>query len=392
MHGITLKRLGCDVQILEQNTSNDRESQAAGIGISPKVTELLERNAIPLEGIGFPSAGIHIIGHDLSRIGGFPYQMSLTAWTVLYHRLRAYYDGFTSTKCPQVVPTSHFSPGTAIYDLGKRVTSVQPITDGQGIQVTYDSLLDKSTNSIIADLVLAADGGNSLIRQYLAPEVTRPYSGYVAWRGCVPESIVSQPTRDLLLGIMTYHPTPSHGYLVTYVIPSDSGSTAPGSRLFNILWYFPCPEDSSSYIEAMTDIHGHRHAYTVPPGRVREQVWRRQCELGTQVLPEPYAELLSNIDQPFITAISDTISPQAVYLEGRLLLVGDALALHRPHTGMSTSLAAAQATLLEKVMSDEMSLVEWERLVLQSAKENRVKSMETARLYMGIAFPDNEMS
>jgi hydroxymethylglutaryl-CoA reductase len=42
--------------------------------------------------------------------------------------------------------------------------------------------------------------------------------------------------------------------------------------------------------------------------------------------------------------------------DGKLLLVGDALAQFRPHVGSSTNQAALDALLLEKVLKGEMGL------------------------------------
>lgn len=64
--------------------------------------------------------------------------------------------------------------------------------------VTYSNTETGTSNSIEADLVIAADGGHSVIRTSLVPGISAKYVGYVTWRGAVPEKIVSEASRKLL--------------------------------------------------------------------------------------------------------------------------------------------------------------------------------------------------
>lgn len=125
----------------------------------------------------------------------------------------------------------------------------------------------------------------------------------------------------------------------------------------------------------MTDCDGHRHANMVPIGKVAEDVWAKQRTHGKSVLARPFAELLENTRQPFISAISDSIAPRASFFDGKLLLVGDAFALFRPHIALSTNQAALHCILLEKVLKGEMSLSEWEREVIQYGRKTRLLSI-----------------
>ena len=167
-----------------------------------------------------------------------------------------------------------------------------------------------------------------------------------------------------------------------YTIPGESGSLKPGERLLNLVWYCNCPEDSSEFKDARTDVDDHFHRSTLPPGKMREDVWSRQLAYGDQVLPAPYKELMSKITQPFITAISDYAAPQASFFDGKLLLVGDALALFRPHIGSSTNQCAMNCLLLERVLEGRMSLSEWERRVTTHAHVTRLWSIAWGTYYM----------
>lgn len=167
-----------------------------------------------------------------------------------------------------------------------------------------------------------------------------------------------------------------------YSIPGEGGSFEPGKRLLNFVWYCNCPENSSDFKNAMTDVDGHFHRSTLPPGKMREDVWTRQRAYGDRVLAPPFKELVNNITQPFITAISDYAAPQASYFDGKLLLVGDALSLFRPHVGSSTNQCAMNCLLLEKVLEERMSLSEWERRVTLYAHVTWLWSIAWVSYYM----------
>ena len=64
-----------------------------------------------------------------------------------------------------------------------------------------------------------------------------------------------------------------------------------------------------------------------------------------------------------VTSVTSIASPRAVFFNGKLLLVGDALAQFRPHVGSSTNQAALDALLLEKVFKGEIGLDQWEEQV-----------------------------
>lgn len=132
----------------------------------------------------------------------------------------------------------------------------------------------------------------------------------------------------------------------------------------------------------MTDVDGHLHRSTVPPGKMRADVWARQCAYGNETLAPPFKELVNKITQPFITAVSDYAAPRASYFDGKLILVGDALALFRPHVGSSTNQCAMDCLLLEQVLEGRISLSEWERRVTLHANVTRLWSIAWGTYYM----------
>lgn len=158
-----------------------------------------------------------------------------------------------------------------------------------------------------------------------------------------------------------------------YTIPGVNGSLKPGERILNLVWYCNCTEDGLTNI--LTDVNGHKHRYYLPSGKMRDEVWSQQKAVAEKTLPPPFLELINKIQQPFVAVISDTTASNASFLDGKLLLVGDALTLFRPHNALSSNQAAFDCLQLKKALQGEITLSEWEARVLRYARLNRLRAI-----------------
>jgi len=86
------------------------------------------------------------------------------------------------------------------------------------------------------------------------------------------------------------------------------------------------------------------------------------------ILPPQFAELVNLTKEPFIQTITDVLSSKALFMNNKLLLIGDAVAGFRPHPTAATSQAALHAILLDQAMRGEISWMEMERKMLNHAK------------------------
>ena len=145
--------------------------------------------------------------------------------------------------------------------------------------------------------------------------------------------------------------------------------------MLNYVWYCNYPEGSPELADLMTDNENHRHRITMPMGKMREEAWTAQKAYAQQILPAPFAELVQKTQQPFVQCITDVKTPRAHHFDGKLLFVGDALCTFRPHVGASTNQAALNALLLEKVMTGEMTLQQWEDECLDYANITSLTAM-----------------
>ena len=132
----------------------------------------------------------------------------------------------------------------------------------------------------------------------------------------------------------------------------------------------------------MTDVDGVRHRTSVPPGKVRKDIWSvqqaqaRLFYVSGKGFPPPYLEILSGIASPFVHLITDYVSPSAAFADGKVLLVGDAAALFRPHIAFSTNQAAAHALLTEKLLTGVIKdTKEWEWQILTAGSLHWMRSV-----------------
>ena len=120
------------------------------------------------------SPGLQHVDANLNVTSFRNVPMALTSWTVPYYELRANFDGLVSEYCTQLREEPG-EQGEALYDLGKRVTG---ITYGDGrVELIFDDLPTGGSECVPPDLVIAADGSNSSIRQLMLPNLKKPYAG-----------------------------------------------------------------------------------------------------------------------------------------------------------------------------------------------------------------------
>lgn len=294
----------------------------------------------------------------------------MTSWDLLYHLLRWRVEGLDSE---YVAGLTQDDRPRASYENGCTVTGIEESGDGKGVKVTYTHIERDEGQSATADLVIAADGGSSTIRSLLQPDVKRTYAGYLAWRGTVPETALSPSATETFSEKFTFYHGPGT-QILGYLIPGPGGRLGKGERLFNWVWYCNYPEGSQELEDTMTDTEGRRHPVTLPAGKAREGVWAAQKEVAARMLPPQYAEVVRQTSQPFVQAVMDNLSPANAYLNGKVLLVGDALAGFRPHTAMSTGQAAF----------DALTVGRWLRGELEGEREAYDESvMDFARVLQG---------
>ncbi|KAF3050073.1 hypothetical protein E8E11_009664 [Didymella keratinophila] len=370
--GVALKHLRKDlsIRILERNPTPLLHDQGAGVVAGHDVQEFFKKHDRTKTPLTVPSRQRLYLDRTGNIIDRENSEQHMTSWDLLYHLLRTNFDGVESDYAKPPAPEAH--EGRTTYDYGHQVTDIDfqkpevlsiKAKTSKGEDVTFD-----------ADLLIGADGPSSTIRKYIDSSVQRKYAGYVAWRGTVPETQVSQAATDVFVEKFPFFHTEGI-QILAYTIPGHNGTVEPGKRLLNWVWYVNYKEESPEHVELMTDKDGKRHHITLPPGGITESVWERQKKFASDVLPPQFAELVNKTEIPFIQAITDVVSPTAVLpKDNRVLLIGDALAGFRPHTAASTNQAALDAMeiadAIDRILEGEDRkevLKNWEKSVLDYA-------------------------
>lgn len=363
MCGIALKHAGHTVTIVEKG-DNVRQSHMAGVCLGFDAERFLERHDRIEEVFSHRCLRAQALQPDLTPKVFVNARRDITSWDTYYFRLRALFDEYTSSFYPSA-PVSSATDGKVAYEGLKEVLALDREKDTMVVTTRDRTTMDVSKTE--ADLVIGADGPDSFIRAKYRPDSRRKYVGYIAWRGTVPEKDVSESTRKIFGRSVTLNLMKRH-HLVVYMIPGIDGSLENGERYINFLWY--TNETPADLDKIMVDsVDGHRHHNIVPKGRVNEKIWAERQELAkSEPFPAPFLEVVQKIQQPFIQVITDFIAPQVAFEDGKVLLVGDAVSLYRPHTAFSGTQAAFHANSVEDYVAGKLSLQDFQERVLRYAR------------------------
>ncbi|EME79193.1 uncharacterized protein MYCFIDRAFT_167089 [Pseudocercospora fijiensis CIRAD86] len=328
--GVALKSHGYNTTILERTPTFLLENQGAGIVAGGDTIEFFrryDRTGRPVAVPSFKRLYLNQKGHVIHEEAN---RQNMTSWDLTYYLLRANYDRVDSAYLEGgKLPEARTTDGDTNY--------LCACTDGSEVE-----------DELTTNFLIAADGPSSTIRKMLCPEVERKYAGYVVIRGTVPESEATQEALDVFRERFCFYHCPGIQNL-TYTIAGENGSTEPGKRLLNFVWYTNFPEGEPEIEKLMTDKDGRRRHITIPPGKIAWDAWEMIKSRADEKLPPQMAEMAHKTKNPFVQCITDVISPKPLHMGDKVCLIGDALAGFRPHTVASTSQAAY----------DVMSLVDW---------------------------------
>ena len=105
-----------------------------------------------------------------------------------------------------------------------------------------------------------------------------------------------------------------------------------------------------------TDANGRRHGTSIPPPLIRPDVVEALKADAAASLAPPIADLLARARQPILQPIFDLESPHLV--AGRVVLIGDAAFVARPHVATGVTKAALDATCLAEALAAEKTIDE----------------------------------
>jgi 2,6-dihydroxypyridine 3-monooxygenase len=332
---LLLREQGFEVDLFER-TPALLDGLGAGIVLQPDTVRwIAERHQeIDVSQVSTGSSYLRYVGAGNRVVHEEPTSWRFTSWTTLYRTLLRDY-------------------GTSGYHMGEFAVGVDQDADGAEVRFL-------SGRTERADLVVFADGISSTGRRRLLPGLRPAYSGYIGWRGTVPESYVSAETQELLDDALVYT-VAERSHVCLYAIPGPDGELARGNRLLNYVWYRNVPE-GPELDEMLTDTRGVQGAVSVRAGSVQRRYLDQLPLDAARELPPAAAELVARTEQPYIQCVIDVTPPQMAF--GRVAILGDAAFTARPHAAAGTAKAAADAWALADALAAhgdvEKALAAWE--------------------------------
>jgi 2,6-dihydroxypyridine 3-monooxygenase len=332
---LLLRDLGAEVEVYERSPS-ELVQRGAGIGFLPDASRyLVERAGVDLDRISVATSHIRYLNRRGELIYDAAHHYRFSSWYTVYRQMLARID-------------------PARYHLGHEMTGW--VDDAGGVEVRF-----ANGTSQRVDLLVCADGVGSTARARLLPQVQPVYSGYVAWRGMVPEASLDPATRSVIDDAISYYVYANSHFLV-YPIPGPDGSVLAGERLINFVWYRNYLA-GSDLDDLLTDQTGQYRDISLPPGAVSERHVAELRAVALSRLPEAFARVVCSAAQPFLQVIYDIEVQRMVF--GRVCLIGDAAFVARPHAAAGTAKAAADAWALAGAVSHHgknvvAALADWE--------------------------------
>jgi 2-polyprenyl-6-methoxyphenol hydroxylase-like FAD-dependent oxidoreductase len=294
--------------------------RGAGIVTHDLLGEALDAAGIAWrEGLGIEVRTRRFFERD-GRLGlEYPYRQTLTAWDRLYDMLR------------RAFPAAH-------YHCGKELVAVEERPGGVAARFADGSVA-------AGELLIGADGLRSTARAQFLPTVTPIYVGYVAWRALVPERAIAPNLHAEMFDHLAFC-LPAGEQMLGYPVAGPNNDLRPGRRRYNLVWYRPA--DEIALARLLTDETGTLHALSIPPPLISRAVIADMREAAAAVLAPQFRALIRLIDRPILQAIYDIESPRMAF--GRVVLIGDAAFVARPHVGAGVVKAAQDALALMRAL------------------------------------------
>jgi 2-polyprenyl-6-methoxyphenol hydroxylase-like FAD-dependent oxidoreductase len=332
--GVLLHRLGFAVDVFERS-GEALASRGAGIVPHPELFDVLTQAGAALDDTtGVPVVGRITLNRDGSVLGAHALPQVMMSWDRLYRVVRA------------ALPDACHHAGNAVESFDQ---------DDEGVAVRL-----ADGRQIPADWLIGADGIRSTVRRQLLPDLDPAYAGYVAWRGLIDESAMSADARAVL-GDRLMFCLPAGEQMLGYPVPGADEALGAGRRRYNVVWYRPADE-AAGLPRRLTGRDGRRHDLSVPPGQVEPGAVAGLRAAALALLAPCCAEAVLLTAEPFLQAIYDLESPRLVF--GRVILIGDAAFVARPHAGMGVTKAGLDALGLAQALDaadPAAALREWER-------------------------------
>jgi 2-polyprenyl-6-methoxyphenol hydroxylase-like FAD-dependent oxidoreductase len=302
-----------------ERVEDDLASRGAGIGTHKELLEVIRRLGLPID----ETIGVNVSTRIcLDKSGRVTHQIPAlqlqSSWARVYRLLK------------DALPATDYHFGMALERIEQ---------DAGGVTAVF-----ADGSSARGDLLVAADGIRSTVRGQIAPEIQPRYAGYVAWRGVADEWEFPPAVHAELFEKYAFC-LPDGEMMLTYPVPGRDNDTRPGRRGYNHIWYRPT-DLHKTLPDLCTDASGRCHGISIPPPLIRPEVIAGAKAAARELLAPQIAGIVERTAQIFFQAIFDLESPSMAF--GRVVLLGDAAFVARPHVGVGVTKAALDAESLAR--------------------------------------------
>lgn len=349
--GIALQEKGNQVNIYERSPG-DMKDRGAGLVIQPDLMDyLIEKGIAPREVFGVPATQRQVLDDNGNTALIYPNDTIFTSWNYLWRRLKDFF------------PSANYFNGFELDKINDENGSVRAIF--------------KNGEERTADLLIGADGFNSVVREYVAPNIHPLYAGYVAYRGLIPESELTKEEVAFFgdkFSIYSYE----NSHLLCYLVPGPNGELTEGKRLYNWVWYQNKTQKELDHL--LTGKNGLKRDFTVPAGYLSKASQEDLNRTAYEQLPTVLRNRVLQTRQPFVQVILDMAVAQMY--KGNVVVLGDAASLVRPHTASGTAKAYRDAITLamnlEEHLDTQAALRFWSEQQLRHAKALTIHGQQLA--------------
>ncbi|KAL7616259.1 hypothetical protein Lser_V15G01649 [Lactuca serriola] len=216
-----------------------------------------------------------------------------------------------------------------IFLWGHLFLSFHVSDDKKSVKVQCKHLQTGKMIEIVGDLLVAADGCMSSIRQTFLPDLKLRYSGYCAWRGVLDLS--DDEKSEILVDLKKVYP--DLGKCLYFDLGNGTHSVFYEllNKRINWIWYVNQPEPQ---------LKGNSVTMKVSNNMIKKM----QDEAQKVWVPE-LTRIIKETKQPFLNVIYDC-NPLKQIVWGPVVLIGDAAHPTTPHGLRSTNMSILDASVL----------------------------------------------
>lgn len=315
-----LRQTGWDVTVFER-TRGDLSDRGTGIGTREELFTVMRRIGLRIDA----STGVQVQGRvGLDRSGTTLYELPVRAvtsgWQRIWQPLR------------QALPDDAYRGGMTLAEVRQ---------DGGTVTAVF---ADGSRET--GDLLIGADGLHSTVRGQQVPDLKPDYAGYVAWRGVVEQYRLDPTLHDMMLRRMVFGFPPGE-LMLSIPMPGPQDGPHRGDGCCHFVWFRPA--DAAALADLCTDASGHAHGVSIPPPLIRPELLDAVRADAERLMAPQLAALVRSTGRIILQPIFDLESPRLVF--GRVVLVGDAAFVARPHVATGVMKAALDAERLSDALA-----------------------------------------